>query len=242
MTEQTSSQGGAGAESGPALPLRAVLFDLDGTLIDTVALILASMRHATEAVLGAALPDEVLMQGVGIPLDTQMRAISPDHAEELLLAYREHNWEVHDELIAEYPGTEEVLVELARRGLPMGIVTSKSRRVAMRGIERFNLARYFEVIVCSDDTEVHKPDPLPLELAADQLGVRLSQCAYVGDSPYDMQAALAGGAYAIAALWGASSAEEMLAPGPDVALESIAELSDVDTARIAGQLGERVEH
>lgn len=227
MSDQRSSLGGVGAESDPARALRAVLFDLDGTLIDTIALILASMRHATEDVLGQALSDDVLMQSVGIPLAAQMAEFAPDRVEELLLSYREHNWGIHDELIAEYPGTETVLAELESRGIPMGIVTSKSRRVAMRGIERFGLEHYFGVIVCSDDTERHKPDPLPLQVAAERLGVPLSQCVYVGDSPFDMEAALAGGAFAIAALWGAFSAKDVLAPGPDRAIENMGELIGV---------------
>ncbi|MDH4139401.1 MAG: HAD-IA family hydrolase [Coriobacteriia bacterium] len=207
-----------------ASEIRAVLFDLDGTLVDTVALILASMRHATHTVLGYTPPDEVLMQGVGVPLATQMHAFSVEHAEELVRTYRAHNWEIHDELIAEYPGAEDVLGELAARGMPMGVVTSKSRSVATRGIERFELQRYLRVVVCADDTTRHKPEPDPLVRAAGLLGVPLDECAYVGDSPYDMQAALAGGAIAVAALWGAFAPHAVLGPRPHFALRFLGDI------------------
>jgi pyrophosphatase PpaX len=219
--------------------LEAVLFDLDGTLIDTVGLILASMRHATEAVLGEALPDEVLMRNVGVPLIVQMREFAADQAEELVAAYREHNARVHDEMVREYPGVIETLEALAERGLPLGVVTSKSRPVAMRGIELFGLTDYFGTIVTCDDVPLHKPDPYPLAHAAAALGVSSEVCAYVGDSPHDMTAAVAAGCVSVAALWGAFSAEEVLAPGPTHAASSmgeVAELLDGEEARFRVRL------
>lgn len=204
--------------------MRAVLFDLDGTLIDTVALIRESMRYATREVLGVTLPDEVLMHNVGIPLLTQMREFSPEHAEELVTVYRAHNAEVHDELIAEYPGTEAVLGELAERGLPLGIVTSKSSPVALRGIRLFGLEHYFSAIVCADHVERHKPDPFPVLEGARLLGQDPRACMYVGDSPHDMRAAIDAGAVSVAALWGAFEAERVLEPRPEFAVQNITDL------------------
>jgi pyrophosphatase PpaX len=204
--------------------VRAVLFDLDGTLIDSVELILTSFHHATREVLGEQLPDEVVMAGVGIPLIKQMRDFSPEHADELLRVYRAHNAEVHDAMVREYPGTEAVLTELRRRGYPMGVVTSKGTPMTLRGLRLFDLERFFEVIVTADDVDLHKPDPYPVRHAAELLGVDVERCAYVGDSPHDMLSAMSAGAVSIAALWGAFSAEQVLAPGPDFALSSIEEL------------------
>jgi pyrophosphatase PpaX len=207
------------------LPLvKAVLFDLDGTLIDTVELIRVSFRHATEAVLGEAIPDEVTMANVGQPLLTQFRDMAPEHAEELLLVYRAFNMEHHDDLARAYPGTVETLTELAARGIPMGVVTSKGTQAATRGLEVFGLTRFFEVVVTSDDVAVHKPDPYPLRTAAAAMNVPLEYCVYVGDSPHDMKAAVSGGAIAVAALWGAFTEAEVLAPGPAFALSAIDEL------------------
>jgi pyrophosphatase PpaX len=204
--------------------VEVVLFDLDGTLIDTIDLILASMRHATEAVLGEALPDHVLLHNVGVPLRVQMREFDEDRAEELLSVYREHNAEVHDELVEEYPGTADGLSALLDAGYRLGIVTSKSRPVAERGLEAFGLGRYFECLVAYEDTEIHKPEPEPLLEAARRFGVDIGKCAYVGDSPHDMNAAIASGAVPIAALWGPFS-ERVLAPGPALALNNLSELA-----------------
>ena len=211
---------------GRIAAVQAILFDLDGTLIDTIDLILASMRHATETVLGEALPDHVLMHNVGVPLRVQMREFDLDRAEELLSCYREHNEIVHDDLVAEYPGVEDGLAALSEAGYRLAIVTSKSKPVAMRGLDAFGLAHYFETVVAYEDTAIHKPEPEPLLEAARRLGVPVAECAYVGDSPHDMNAAIAAGAVPIAALWG-PFAERVLEPGPALALGSLGELAGV---------------
>lgn len=204
--------------------IEAVLFDLDGTLIDTVELIRVSFRHATRTVLGQELPDEVTMANVGQPLAQQFRDMAPEHAEELLRVYRAFNMEHHDTLALAYPGTVETLSELAERGIPMGIVTSKGTQAAERGIELFGIGRFMSVVVTADDVEIHKPEPYPIHFAAGLLGVESVDCAYVGDSPHDMQAGISAGAVAIAALWGAFEPHEVLAPGPAFALSSIRDL------------------
>jgi len=213
--------------SGLGGRVRALLFDLDGTLIDTVALILSSFRYATAEVLGAPLPDEVLMRNVGVPLAVQMREIAPDHAEELLRVYREHNSRIHDDMVAEYPGTRETLEKLAGLGFPMGVVTSKGTPMARRGLDAFGLADFFEVVVTSDDVERHKPDPFPLRYASDLMGVPATDALYLGDSPHDISAARAAGSVPVAALWGAFGPEAVLEPGPEYALRTITELPEL---------------
>lgn len=204
--------------------LQAVLFDLDGTLIDTVELIRVSFRHATRTVLGHELPDAITMENVGQPLRQQFHDMAPEHADELLRVYREFNIAHHDELAKAYPGTTEVLAGLLAEGIPMGVVTSKGTEAATRGIDLFGLRRFLRVVVTADDVEIHKPDPYPLRFAAGLMGVELEYCIYVGDSPHDMQAAVAGGAIAVAALWGAFPEEDVVVPGTSYALASIEEL------------------
>ncbi len=208
----------------PARLIEAVLFDLDGTLLDTGTLILASFRYATQKVLGYSPPDELLTDMVGIPLDYQMRAISPEHSDELVRVYREHNSMVHDELIRYFPGTREALDTLQAEGMRMAVVTSKRREVAARGLSRFNLSGYFELIIGSNDTDKHKPNPEPLLLAAKRMSVSVDQTLYLGDSPYDMEAARAAGSMAVAALWGMFSRERLLAADAQMELSRIAEL------------------
>lgn len=212
--------------------IEVVLFDLDGTLIDTIELILSSMRHATAEVLGAALPDEVLMHNVGVPLRVQMSEFGPGREDELLATYRAHNAIVHDDLVGEFPGTVEALEELKSKGYRLGVVTSKSIPVAMRGLDSFGLAEYFETIVGYEDTQIHKPEPEPLLLAAERLGVDISRCCYVGDSPHDMAAGIAAGTMTVAALWG-PFAERVVEPGPDFAIKELTDLAELLAERTA---------
>lgn len=204
--------------------VEAVLFDLDGTLLDTLDLILTSFRHATLVVLGEALPDELLLRDMGMPLARQLREIAPAHAEELLEVYRAHNAAHHDALARVFSGTSAVLDRLEELGVPMGVVTSKGSPMAHHGLERFGIRRYFRAVVTADDVSVHKPDPYPLAHAAALLGVELANTVYLGDSPHDIAAARAGGAVSVAALWGAFPATTLIAAGPDHAIESICEL------------------
>jgi pyrophosphatase PpaX len=124
-------------------------------------------------------------------------------------------------MVKEYPGVDAALEHFSAAGMKMGIVTSKSRAVAMKGIDRFSLGRYFETIVACDDVPVHKPEPYPLLFASEQLGVDIAKCVYVGDSPHDMAASVAAGSVSIAALWGGFTRERVLEPGPEYAAASI---------------------
>jgi len=223
QTEPTAAESAA---SNANRPIEVVLFDLDGTLIDTIELILSSMRHATAEVLGEALPDDVLLHNVGVPLRVQMGEFAPGREDELLCVYRAHNAIVHDQLVCEYPGTEEALQAVVARGYRLGIVTSKSVEVAQRGIDRFGLGEFFETLVGYEDTEIHKPEPAPLLLAAERMGVDIGRCCYVGDSPHDMNAGKAAGAVTVAALWGPFR-ERVSETGPDFVIEHLSDLSAV---------------
>jgi pyrophosphatase PpaX len=205
---------------------RNVLFDLDGTLIDSGAIILASMRHAAETVLERRIPDEELMAAVGGPgLIEQMRGLDPGRVDELVRVYREHNEPLHSELQA-CEGILDVLPELTRRGARLGIVTAKRIVTVQLAFEVIpELEQYFDAVVGADDTERHKPNPDPILLALDRLGAEPGDSAYVGDSPFDVQAAKAAGVHAIAVTWGRIHGEERLAAEePDAIVHSAEEL------------------
>lgn len=214
--------------TGPGDRLRtlaAVLFDFDGTIANTIPHILASFQHATTEVFGAALPDVVLMHNVGIPLAQQTLELAggdQEIADRLLVSYRTFNHATHDEMATLYPGVIEVLSAIQERGMPMGVVTSKGTPMAMRGIELFDLSRFFDVIVTSDDVPLHKPDPYPVLHAAALLGVDATKTAYVGDSPHDVEAAKRAGAVAIAAGWGVSDPTRLT--GADYFIHDIRDL------------------
>ncbi|MDR0347853.1 MAG: HAD-IA family hydrolase [Coriobacteriales bacterium] len=206
---------------------KAVLFDLDGTLLDTKELILSSFRYATKEILGKQLPDERLLPFIGIPLVYQMETIDAAHTDELVKSYREHNARVHDELIRSFEGTKEALTTLKEEGYRLAVVTSKRREPALQGLGCFELQGFFELLIGSDDSSKHKPEPEPLLLAAERLGLPIGSCIYVGDSPYDMRAARAAGAVAVAALWGMFSRDELWEGGAQYEAARISDLPAV---------------
>ncbi len=203
-----------------------VLFDLDGTLIDSGAIILASFRHATQTVLRREIPDAELAGLVGgSNIHDQMRAIDAAQVEELVRVYREHNEPLHDELEA-FEGIEHVLAELKREGRRLGIVTAKRRKTVELAFAVLPLERYFDVVVTSDLTERHKPHPEPVLTALERLGADRSDAAFVGDSPYDVAAGKAAGVFTVAVAWGNIHPLENLAEA-DVLVETPAQLLEI---------------
>lgn len=202
-----------------------VLFDLDGTVIDSGSIILASMRHAVGAVLDRAVPDEQLLAAVGGPgLEAQMRAIDPDRVEELVSVYRSHNEPLHDDLAC-CVGMDGVLARLADEGRRLGIVSAKRRATVELAFARIPVGHLFEVIVGGDETERHKPDPEPLLVALRRLAAAPEETAYVGDSPFDVRAAKAAGVHAVAVTWGRIHPRERLeAEEPDDIVDAAEEL------------------
>jgi pyrophosphatase PpaX len=208
---------------------RVVLFDLDGTLIDSGPIILASMQHATKTVLGREIAYEELAATVGGQgLVSQMRALDPDRADELVEVYKEHNDPLHETLEA-FDDFLDVLPRLRAEGRRLGIVTAKRHRTVRLALDRFpELAEQFEVVVGYEDTERHKPEPDPVRFALERLDAAPAEAAYVGDSPFDIQAAKAAGVFAVAVAWGGIHADErLLEEEPDAFVREPAELLDV---------------
>jgi pyrophosphatase PpaX len=196
-----------------------VVFDLDGTVVDTVELIVESFRYATSTVLGKVLPDELIIAGVGRPLYIQMEGLSVEHAQELYDVYREYNHRRHDELIRGYDGIEEALDALKAAGRRTGIVTSKSRDTTEMAFRAVGLADRFDVVVTASDTTEHKPSPVPLRLCLKRLGATAAGAIYIGDSPFDIQAGAAAGMATAAVAWGVFGRDALLAAGPDFWLD-----------------------
>lgn len=206
-----------------------VLFDLDGTLIDSGPIILASMHHAVHTVLGRDVAREELAATIGGQgLVAQMQAFDPNRVDELVEAYRLHNDPLHETLEA-FGGMVEVLPRLKSDGRKLGIVTAKRHRTVALALDRFPWLRdQFDIVVAHEDTERHKPEPEPVLYAVERLGADSSAAAYVGDSPFDIRAAKAAGVFAIGVGWGGiHSADVLLAEEPDAFIRDPEELLDV---------------
>lgn len=211
------------------MAIRAILFDNDGTLVDTHDLILSSMRHTVNDVFGLNLPDERLLAKVGIPLADQMMDFATDirQRDEMLRVYREHNHAHHDAAVAAFPGVVEGLRTLSEAGFAMGVVTSKLAPLATRGLQITGAWPYLDCIVGPEECSKAKPDPDPILVGADLLGVPAEECAYVGDSPFDIHAGNAAGCMTVAALWGMFPREELLAEEPNCCCSTFAELVEL---------------
>jgi pyrophosphatase PpaX len=190
------------------------LFDFDGTLVDSVELILDSLRHTTRTVLGRVVPDDVLRARVGRPLAEHMRELDAERADDLVAVYREHNMRRHADLLRPYPGVAEMLAGLRGRRARVGIVTSKMRPAVDAGMALVPLGEFDAIVTC-EDTDRHKPDPAPVLRGLELLGAEPETTVYVGDSPYDVRAGRAAGVRTAAALWGAFPAAVLRAEQPD---------------------------
>jgi pyrophosphatase PpaX len=204
--------------------IRAVLFDLDGTLLDSTRLLLDGYRYAVRKCLNVETRDEDWLPLMGKPLPEQMAFFSAEKAPELVRTYREFYARHHEKRIRPFPGVLELLAELKSRGLLLAAVTSKKSFFAERGLEAVGLRRYFSVVIGEDDTQEHKPGPAPVLEALRRLRVPPECAVMVGDSPYDIAAAKAAGVRSIAVLWGPFSREDLERESPDAFAGSVEEL------------------
>ena len=213
--------------------LRGILFDNDGTLVDTYELLLTSFRHATRVVLGEQLPDEVLMARVGTPLAEQMKDFTDDPAtqQELLRVYRAFNEERHDNVVRAFPGIADALAALQARGLKLGVVTSKMHALTQRGLVATGIDRFMDCLVGADDCPRFKPEPDPILVGCEKLGLSPAECMYVGDSPFDIQAGNAAGCTTVAVLWGMFSEADLAAEHPDIVISKPSQLSELIRTR-----------
>ena len=201
----------------------AVLFDLDGTLADTVELILRCFRHTLQVHRGEAPPDDAWLSGIGTPLRDQLRAFTddPDEVERMAATYRDFQGSIHDENVAPYDGAVAMVTELGARGVPVAVVTSKSRGMAERTLARCGFGGLYQVLVGADDVTRGKPHPEPVFLALDRLGLSAGDgpVLFLGDSPFDLRAGRAAGVRTAAALWGPFPRGVLEAEAPDFFLD-----------------------
>ena len=208
-----------------------VLFDLDGTLADTVELILICFRHTVRAHLGRDLPDAIFLQGIGTPLPVQLRGFARDEAEHEAMrqTYVNHQLEIHDSMVRPFPGVGSVLQTLRRGGTPVGIVTSKARGIARRTMEVCGIHESVDVVVCGDEVRQGKPHPEPVLKAMVGLGLDTApeRVLFVGDSTHDLRAGRAAGTRTAAVGWGPIDRRVLEAEVPDFFLHRMEEVLDV---------------
>lgn len=205
---------------------QGILFDLDGTLIDSYDLIIYSFHYAAKEVLGREDLDNQYAAMIGQPLSTQMWTFTDSEAEHdaLVETYRAENMRVHDQMIRKFEGAREALLELKNMGFRLGVVTSKLHWCAQRGVEATDIDDLFEFLVGADDWPESKPEPGPILHGCDLFGLDPASCVYVGDSPFDIRAGNAAGCATVAATWGMFPQQQLEAENPSIICSSIAQL------------------
>ncbi|HEU5303065.1 MAG TPA: HAD-IA family hydrolase [Gemmatimonadales bacterium] len=206
--------------------LRTVLFDLDGTLIDSIRLILDSYHHTLSRHQLPARSDEHWLKGIGTPLHVQFAEWreSPETLAAMIATYREYNLEHHDRMVTVFPGVVDAVREIKAAGVATGLVTSKNRQGALRGLRLVGLEALMDVLVCADEVANPKPHPEPVEKGIALLGADAATTVYVGDSVHDMHSGRAAGVKTAAALWGPFGRSHLEGAKPDYWLDTPGDL------------------
>ena len=209
--------------------ITTVLFDLDGTLLDSIPLLLSGWRHVMTVHRGAPLPDELFLRGVGTPLAVQLAEFARDEAEleALLETYRTRVGARHDHDMRFFPGAAEVVRRLHGAGVPLGVVTSKKRPSTTRGLELLGVLDCVSVLVCADDVRRPKPAPEPVLRALDALEASAETTVLGGDSTHAVGGGRAAGVRTAAALWGPNEREELARHEPTWWLQSPLDVLDL---------------
>jgi pyrophosphatase PpaX len=213
----------------------AVLFDLDGTLVDTVPFILACVRHTFEFELRRPSAAEWIA-GIGTPLRTQLAqlAFSPDRVEPLFQRYRAFWLVHHDAETRLFSGAGETVRLLRGAGHPIGVVTAKMEAGAERTLRHVGLREQVDLIVAADTVARCKPDPMPVRHALDRLGRAPDEAVMIGDSPHDLAAGRGAGTVTIGVCWGAAT-RGVLAPLADHLVAEVSEIVPLIALLQAGQ-------
>ncbi|WP_353894113.1 pyrophosphatase PpaX [Proteinivorax hydrogeniformans] len=205
---------------------KIILFDLDGTLLNTNELIIKSFQHTLKKVLDLEMSSEDLTPYFGETLQTTLRRFDKNKVDEMIQVYRQYNQQKHDELVKPFPKVKETLLRLNNLGCRLGIITSKSKKMCIKGLDLFQLTDLFDVIVAMEDTKHHKPSPDPILKAMEKLKLQQkNDIYYVGDSPFDIIAARSAGIVPIGVKW--SERFEEIKELEPLLINSISDIEDI---------------
>ncbi|MEW9502119.1 pyrophosphatase PpaX [Jeotgalibacillus marinus] len=205
-------------------PIDTVLFDLDGTLIDTNELIISSFLHVMEHYFPGQYGRKEVLQFMGPPLVESFERVNPDQVDEMVAYYREFNLEQHDSLATGFKGVEETIKALDDRGIKMAIVSTKRNDGVIKGLKLMKLDHYFDVVIGLDDVKNAKPNPEPLHLAMKKLDSEPETSLMVGDNHHDVLGGKNAGTRTAGVSWTAKGREYLASYEPDFMLETMEDL------------------
>lgn len=202
-----------------------VLFDLDGTIINTNELIISGFIHVLEEHTDKLFTREEIIPNMGLPLDKQFEIFTGlEDVAHLSQGYRDYSKIHHDNMVKGFPNVKEVIMRLHGQGIKLGIVTTKMRESTKRVLEHFDFLQYFDVIITLDDVKQPKPHPEPVLIAVQNLGSDPKRTLMVGDSPADIQSANAAGVVSVAVSWSLKGAEVLRKYDPAYVIDDMTEL------------------
>lgn len=212
------------------MKIKGILFDFDGTLANTIDLIIAAFEHTCQAVLGKVPERELIVNTFGLPLPEAMLILSgrEELVEEMRNVYRVYNDSHHDEMIKPIQGMTETLSALKAQGIKIAVVTSKKPRMLYRGMACLDLEAYIDAVIALGDTKESKPQAEPMLAACAKLQLKPEECLCVGDSPFDLQSGHGAGAITVAVRYTYFAWEKILQEGkPDFVIEKPEDLLEL---------------
>lgn len=205
---------------------RTILFDLDGTLIDTNELIIASFKHTFEK-FNLSFSDEEIIEFNGPPLWETFEKIDPERAEEMVATYRAHNYEMHDHYVTAFPKVKETLETLQKKNIKMGVVTTKMAPGVQMGLDKTGIGDFFDVVITLDDIVHPKPHPEPVLKAMEKLDAESSSTIMVGDNHHDIEAGHNAGVRTAGVSWSQKGKERLMMHKPTYMLDCMTDLLEI---------------
>lgn len=207
--------------------IKAVLFDLDGTLIDTNELIIESFKHTFKEHLNIDVPESEIVMHFGEPLLDTLARYDKDNAHILIETYKTYNEAIHDEVTKEIIGAKEAIRDLKALGIKVGVVTSKRKLIAERGLKLFNLYEEMDIIITPEDTKKHKPEPDPIYKACEILEVSPTEALMIGDSHYDILCGKNAGCKTCIVKYTVLPLDKIMQHEPEFAIDELKEIINI---------------
>jgi pyrophosphatase PpaX len=205
--------------------IRTMLFDLDGTILDTNELIITSFLEALKGSVPEGFSRDHIIPSMGAPLVDQMRRFSGlEDVNHLVDAYREVNLRLHDDYVKPFEAVKEVLERLKANGVKLGVVTTKMRLTTERGLKFVGIRSYMDVVITIDDVANAKPHPEPVLKALELLGADPATALMLGDSTVDMGAASAAGVLPVGVAWSMKGGQILRDAGAAYVIDDMREL------------------
>ncbi|MEH7492556.1 pyrophosphatase PpaX [Neobacillus niacini] len=204
--------------------INTILFDLDGTLIDTNELIISTYLHTLEKYFPGKYQRQDVLPFLGPTLHEVFGAMDSERVEEMVLAYRTYNLANHDALVKEFVGVMETIETLKKKGYKLAIVTTKREDVAFKGLRLMKLDPFFDVMIAYDHVKKVKPDPEPIFLALEKLDSKPEETLMVGDNFHDVLAGKNAGTLTAGVAWTIKGRDYLAKYEPDYMLENMTDL------------------